>query len=159
MNQYLDRIGKDITVISHPLNTEIHSVINADFLEMNDCITLKSLVNSNPEFSSDSQKCWWEYNENHFHPDWQVIESKDEIEYLNVAIVCAVSLAKRLKSTYPLKSFRILVSFYETDPNDPDSALGSSTVRFYQVRKDFTDEPGLRQLDRYQTDAILEITV
>jgi hypothetical protein len=160
MEKYLGLIGSGLGSITFPLTDEVKQIVFSDFEDSNDCITCKKLVSFNPYFDNDTDKCWWEYDETHFHPDWQLLnETENEIDYLKAAITSAVVLATRLSKKYPDKGFRIFVSFYETDKNDSDSPYGSSTVRFYQIRENFVGETELRQLDNYKSDAVLEITV
>lgn len=160
MDKYLDLIGSDLESIAFPLTGEVKEIVFSDFEDSNDCITCKKLVSFNPHFDNDTDKCWWEYDETHFHPDWQLLsETENEIDFLMAAITCANILATRLNETYPDKGFRIIVSFYETDKNDSDSPIGATCVRFYQIRKNFVGEDALRQLENYKSDAILEITI
>ena len=117
MDAYLNDLNFDIKKSSYFLTPELTNLIQADFIDNNDCITLKSVAghSQNTLFKTSVEKCEWEYNETHFHPDWSAIGDKEsEVEYLKTALECGQRLAKRVKSAYPDKNFRVVVSFSES---------------------------------------------
>ena len=131
MDKYLTQLG-GMEAITYSLPNALRNVVYSDFVDNNDCITLAALNDDNPVISNDRDKCWWEYNETNFHPDW--FGTDDELDYLRAAITCAKILATRLNIEYPEKEFRMYVTFFETDPDDEDGVPGSATVRFHQIR-------------------------
>ena len=162
MNAYLKQLNYDFEKTAYVIPDKLIKIIQADFMDDNDCIILKLDNNHkhNPVLHSDFEKCDYEYNE-HFHPDFAVIGVKeDETEYLKLALECGKALALRLKSNYPEKEFRIVISFSETryEGQEIDS-LGSSRVSFHQIRQSAEWAFRIDNLNDYKSEAIMNIEV
>lgn len=161
MKAYLEALGYDFLSTTIPLHPRLEMIVNSEFLVENDCILLKGLNQNHniPKFETDLEKCEWEYNETHFHPDmfW---DGTEEIEILKLTLECGKRIAKRLQETYPYKVFRIQLDFAETEYLDSEiERYGAGTVRFYKVRP--TSEYTLYHADLnvFKRDAVMEIEV
>ena len=160
MNSYLSQLEYDFLVKKVELPKELEEIVNADFLTDNDAIILKGLYKNqtNPLFNSDIEKCEWEYNETHFHPDGFIKRGDDEIEYMRFALECAKRLHERLDKNFKYKKFRLIVSFSETEKKGNEiETYGSSTVRFYQIRQGAEARMRSEDLNDFKQEAILEI--
>jgi hypothetical protein len=160
MNQYLLNLGFDFKKITFQLPKALEKIVHADFLTDNDCIILKGHYghNINPIFATDLEKCYWEYDETHFHPNDYALQAKNELIYLKYALSSAKRLYNRLEKDFKEKKFRIIVSFYETVIlNGEIEAYGSSTVRFYQIRDACDHNIRTEDLECFKSDAILEL--
>lgn len=161
MDAYLNELNFDFETSTYPITEELSNIIQADFIDNNDSITLKSIAGhiQNPLFKTSLEKSEWEYNETHFHPDWSVMGYKEEEkEYLKAALECGKQLVWRLRDCYPDKHFRVVISFCETtyDGKAVDF-YGSSTVRFYQIRPEVETIMRIDDLNYYQADAVMDI--
>lgn len=148
-------------VFRTPIPKELKALLNQNFLRENGCTTIEGHYGHNkiPSFSTSTEKSIWEDNETHFHPDAFYGAVEDEIIYLKSALVCAKKLYKRLSMNFPRKRFRITVSFNETkkDSQGQIETYGSSTVRFYQIRKDAEQTMRIDDLEGSKGEALMEI--
>jgi hypothetical protein len=161
MDGYLKELNYDFETSSYPISEKLTNIIQADFIDNNDSITLFGVAShtQNPLFETPVQKCEWEYNETHFHPDWSVMGDKEEeMEYLKAALESGKRLAKRLQRAYSEKRFRVIISFSETvyDSKEAES-YSSSTVRFYQIRPEAEYLMRIEDLNDFKTEALMEI--
>lgn len=161
MEGYLDKMAINFPETSVELPNELEQTISEEFIIENDCITLRGLCGNeqNPKLETDLEKCEWEYNETHFHPDEYSQEGADESEFLLFALESSRRIAQRLKTDFPFKNFRISVSFSETEKDDLGSieSYGSSTVRFHQIRNSCEKQMRTVNLNDFRYDAVLEI--
>ncbi len=160
MNAYLSKLGYDFLKRRVDLPEELEDLIQRDFLIENDCLTLKgdNSDSANPSFKQDLEKCEWEDHQNHFHPDFAYLNTEDELDYLKTALECGKRLAHRFSQELPHHRIRLLISFSETtEENGEIEAYGSSTVRFYQIRPTCDEKMRLEDLERFKSEAILEI--
>lgn len=159
MKSYLVDFKTD--VFQTPIPKKLNALLNQSFLHENGCITIKGLYGHKgiPYFSTSTERSIWEDNETHFHPDAFYGEVKDEIVYLKSALICAKRLYKRLSLCFPQKRFRIIVSFNETERNIKGEieTYGSSTVRFYQIRKESEKTMRIDDLESFKGHALMEI--
>lgn len=158
MDLYLEKLGYDFVDKKINLPVDLEKIVNSNFLTTNDCVTLKGFGHRiNPSFDSEFDKCDWEYNETHFHPD-SFVNGNDEIEYLKLALECGKRLSHRLSKRFKNDKFRIQISFMATQwENDEIEAYGSSTVRFYKIRPEAEKGFYISDLDVYEEDSVLEI--
>jgi hypothetical protein len=161
MDGYLKELNYDFETSSYAISEKLTNIIQADFIDNNDSITLIGVGShtQNPLFQAPFQKSEWEYNETHFHPDWSVMGDKEEeTDYLKAALECGQRLAKRLKNAYSEKHFRVIISFSGTvyDSKEVES-YSSSTVRFYQIRREAEYLMRIEDLNDFKTEALMEI--
>lgn len=163
MKSYLEKVSFDFQGDPIKLPSDLENLINRKFLNENDCITLRGLYENerNPKFESDLEKCKWEFDETHFHPDEFLKDQSNELEFLRVALESIKTLKTRLNQSFPEKKFRICLSFSETQKDDKGDIefYGSSTVRFYQIRNSCEDKIRVDNLNEYKLDAVLEIEI
>jgi len=157
MDLYLEKLGYDFGDNKINLPVDLEKIVSRNFLTTNDCVTLKGFGHRiNPRFDTEFDKCDWEYNETHFHPD-SFVHGDDEIEYLKLALECGKRLSYRLSKRFKNDKFRIQISFMETQLEKGEiEAYGSSTVRFYKIRPEAEDGIYITDLDVYEGDAVLE---
>jgi len=157
MDLYLEKLGYDFGDNKINLPVGLDKILNSNFLTTNDCVTLKGFGHrTNPKFGTAFEKCDWEYNETHFHPD-SFIKGDDQMEYLNLALECGKRLSYRLFKRFKNDKFRIQISFMETQlVNNEIDVYGSSTVRFYKIRPEAEDCIYISDLDVYEGNAVLE---
>lgn len=158
MDLYLKKLGYDFGDYRIDLPVDLEKIVNSNFLTTNDCVTLKGFGHRiNPRFDTAFEKCDWEYNETHFHPD-SFSKGDDEMEYLKLALECGKRLSNRLSKRPKKDKFRIQISFMETQwINGEIDVYGSSTVRFYKIRPEAEDGIYIEDLDIYEGDAVLEL--
>lgn len=158
MDDYLLKLGYDFWEKTIELPNDLAKITNSDFLTSNDCVSLKGFGRRrNPRFDTDFEKCDWEYNETHFHPD-SFSRGDDEMEYLKLALECSKRLSYRLSKRFKNDKFRIVISFMEAQfINGEIEVYGSSTVRFYKIRPDADDSFYIGDLDGYELEAVLEL--
>jgi len=163
MEGYLYKMAIRYPEASIELPAELEQTISNEFITENDCIILKGLGGNeqNPKFESDLEKCEWEYNETHFHPDEYSAKNADELDFLLFALESSKRLAHRLQEQFPTKAFRIVASFCEThkDHLGRVESYGSSTVRFYQIRRSYENRMRSHDISEFQLDAISEIEI
>lgn len=161
MERCLQRLGYDFWTTTVDLPAELEYVVNQEFLTNNDCVILKGLYGhlSNPKFGTDLEKSEWEYNETHFHTDEYLSILEDEIELLSLGLECAKRLKIRLDQEFSNKGFRILISFNESvkDEKGETEFYGSCTVRFYQIRPTCDGVMRIDDLEKFKTEAVMEI--
>ena len=163
MESYLEKLSYDFREAYVELPADLESLINRKFLTENDCITFKGDYNSKhtPIFKTDFEKCQWEYNETHFHPDEYAKQKSDELEFLILALESSKRLERRLVQNFPNKRFRILISFAETQKDNKGEIefYGASTVRFHQIRNNCENKFRTDNLNEFANDAVLEIEI
>lgn len=161
MYYYLEKLDYDYQETTIDLPDELDEIIKDGLIVSNDCIILKSLSDNSPKFETDLEKCEWEYNETHFHPDEYARAGSDEIVYLSYALECAKRIAYKLKNKFPQFSFRITVSFSETVKNKLGQieTYGSSSVQFHKIRENCESTMRTSDLDGFEFDAVLEIEI
>lgn len=161
MFEYLKEIKYDFDIQKVVLSVDLEKIVNSEFKEENDCILLSG-VNMNilkPVLDSDFEKCLFEYNETHFHPDSYSIKSAGELNYLVLALDSGKRLIQRFKNEYGKRRFKIIISFSETkrDSDNRIESYGSSTVRFHQIRSRCDTVIG--DLNSFNSEAIMEIEI
>jgi hypothetical protein len=163
MDSYLEKMSFDFQGKSVELPSGLERLINREFLTENDCIILKGLYENeqNPKFETDFEKCEWESNETHFHPDEYAKQQTNELEFLILALESSKRLGTRLKQSFPNKKFRIFLSFSETQKDNQGEIefYGASSVRFHQVRNGCENEMRTDDLNEYKLEAVLEIEI
>jgi hypothetical protein len=158
MDLYLEKLGYDFGDNKINLPIDLEKIVSSNFLTTNDCVTLKGFGHKiNPRFDTAFEKCDWEYNETHFHPD-SFAKGDDEIEYLKLALECGKRLSRRLAKRFKNDNFRIQISFMESQwINGEIDNYGSSTVRFYKIRPEAESGIYVDNLDIYKVGAVLEL--
>jgi hypothetical protein len=160
MDSYISKFGYNFLLEKVDLPKELRNIVNSEFLNENDTIILKGLYGHEtiPKFDNDIEKCEWEYNETHFHPDMFAKNTDNETIYLKLALEGAKQIMERLTKQFNGRKFKVIVSFSETKTENGEIAsYGSSTVRFYQIRSSCEDRMRHPNLDNFREDAVLEI--
>lgn len=157
MDLYLEKLAYDFGDNKIDLPVELEKIVKSNFLTTNDCVTLNGFGHRiNPRFDNAFEKCDWEYNETHFHPD-NFAKGDNEMEYLKLALECGKRLSYRLSKQFKNDKFRIQISFMETQWIKGEiDAYGSSTVRFYKIRPEAENGIYIMDLDVYEGNAVLE---
>jgi hypothetical protein len=158
MDLYLEKLGYDFGDNKINLPVDLEKIVNSNFLSTNECVTLNGFGHKiNPRFDTAFEKCEWEYNETHFHPD-SFAQSDDEIEYLKLALECGKRLSRRLAKRFKNDKFRIQISFIESQCKNVEIDIyASSTVRFYKIRSEAESDIYVDNLDVYEVGAVLEL--
>lgn len=160
MDQYLAKLGYDFLATAVALPAALETLITADFLLENDCVVLTRPHDPArvPLLESDLAKCEWEDGQTHFHPSACTTELDDELTYLTLALESGKRLMSRFTAELPQHRFRLTISFSETfRQNDEIEFFGSSTVRFYQIRSGGESTMRVDDLNRFKTEAVLEM--
>jgi len=160
MTRYLDALGYDFQTHTRALPEHLEGLLDCDYLPDLDRVVLTKLNGDNkiPPLNTDLEKCEWEYNETHFHPDAYASRGAKELEYLELALESAKRLAEDIQKRFSSMRFRIQVAFSETEKNGQEIEFyGSSTVRLYRIRPACEDIMRNGDLDEFKTEALLEI--
>jgi hypothetical protein len=134
---------------------QLKEFILSDFIEINNCILLKSLVDAKNIKSrlqtSIEDPEWFEEFENHKHVD-DLIKSKryEPIFMLQVGIMLAEILKNKLSNKYPNFSFVILISY---NVFIDKGEYRSCRLSFHKIRTDPFAIIG-KNLEGYKSEAV-----
>jgi hypothetical protein len=158
MNSLLNGLGYDFKRKLIDLPKPLIDFLNSPIVISNGCILIRQLCEKAPDNLSDLAKSEYEYSENHFHPDSFVDDELEDLDHLKLGLECLKLLASRLGKEFSNLRFRIFLSYSQTEKtNNEIDVYASSTLRFYQIRREIVNVMGIEDLDAFKSEAVLEI--
>lgn len=157
MQRTLEQRGHDFTKHTVTLPTELEKLVDSGFKTEQDCVLLKNVDCGQGQLDSDYKKTEYEDFENHIHIDDYVSDQSDEFEYLKVGLEFGKRIYNKLKADLRA-DFRITISFSETfHVGQEIETYGGCVVRFYKVRPTCDNKFRVDNLDKFETEGVLEI--
>lgn len=158
MKDQLDSMAYDFKS-AQSLPERLQNLMVSPIIIDHECVLLKEICEGAPDGLSETEKCEYEWSENHFHPDYFMEDVQYGPEYLKVSLECVRQLIHRLE-LFEGNKFRIVFSYNEDTYEGSEKIIyESSTISFYQCREGTDDLMKLKDLDSLDDTMVCEIEV